>query len=282
MEVRCCKKCGAERPLTDFRFNHGHYEHTCPVCRFQQHKAWSANNKDRRSKAFQAWIAKNRERRNAWKRAWRKKNRDRVVAGQRAHYQRNRKHILEAQKKAIQESPEKMQRIRERSDAWRKADRERYDRYRKEQYRKHSNSIKKRAAVWRRANPERAAEAKRRCYEAKREQYVARHKAYEKANRERFKDTRNAVTRNRRARIKQAPGKHTAADIRRLFESQQGLCACCAVDISKGYDVDHVMPIKLGGSNGPDNLQLLCQKCNRRKNDLHPDEWMRRVKARIA
>jgi 5-methylcytosine-specific restriction endonuclease McrA len=33
------------------------------------------------------------------------------------------------------------------------------------------------------------------------------------------------------------------------------------------------MPLKLGGSNWPENLQLLCRTCNLRKNAKHPDVW---------
>ena len=31
---------------------------------------------------------------------------------------------------------------------------------------------------------------------------------------------------------------------------------------------DHIMPISLGGTSTPDNLQLICNRCNRRKGPL--------------
>lgn len=31
------------------------------------------------------------------------------------------------------------------------------------------------------------------------------------------------------------------------------------------YDIDHVIPVALGGSHGPENLQLLCRECHRKK-----------------
>jgi 5-methylcytosine-specific restriction endonuclease McrA len=39
--------------------------------------------------------------------------------------------------------------------------------------------------------------------------------------------------------------------------------------------VDHVLPLSRGGSNGPENLQLLCPKCNLVKGSRHPDDWAR-------
>jgi 5-methylcytosine-specific restriction endonuclease McrA len=85
--------------------------------------------------------------------------------------------------------------------------------------------------------------------------------------------------RNRDALKRNAPGKHTAADIAALFETQNGLCgACNAVLIKTGkgrFHADHVIPLKRGGSNNPDNLQLLCPFCNLSKGDKHPDDWAR-------
>lgn len=78
------------------------------------------------------------------------------------------------------------------------------------------------------------------------------------------------VGRNNKAKRKAVSGKHTLADIARLFELQNGLCVGCnAVLIPKGkgkYHVDHIHPISKGGSNGPENLQLLCPPCNFSKN----------------
>jgi 5-methylcytosine-specific restriction endonuclease McrA len=63
----------------------------------------------------------------------------------------------------------------------------------------------------------------------------------------------------------------------RLLISQNGICASpvCQKDITSCYDIDHIMPLSLGGTDEPDNFQLLCSTCNRRKNNKHPDEWLR-------
>ena len=78
-----------------------------------------------------------------------------------------------------------------------------------------------------------------------------------------------------KANKRAAQGRHTASDITTIFKHQRGLCAICREIIADGYEVDHVMPLALGGSNGKENLQLLCRPCNRRKGSKHPVAFMR-------
>lgn len=80
---------------------------------------------------------------------------------------------------------------------------------------------------------------------------------------------------NRRAREKKAEGKFTKKDIELLGFIQKWKCNNCKKDIKEKYHVDHIMPIVLGGSNWPSNLQLLCVKCNRTKHAKDPYEWAR-------
>lgn len=42
-------------------------------------------------------------------------------------------------------------------------------------------------------------------------------------------------------------------------------CAVCEEVVSENYEVDHVVPLFLGGSNDRENLQLLCPECHRSK-----------------
>lgn len=38
--------------------------------------------------------------------------------------------------------------------------------------------------------------------------------------------------------------------------------------------IDHVMPLRLGGSNYIENIQLLCRPCNLSKGSKHPAVWL--------
>lgn len=87
----------------------------------------------------------------------------------------------------------------------------------------------------------------------------------------------SAHHRNRRALKMQAEGRHTADEVRSILQSQNGLCAGCKTELSttgdNKYHIDHIMPLALGGSNWPKNLQCLCPKCNMSKGAKHPDIW---------
>lgn len=46
-------------------------------------------------------------------------------------------------------------------------------------------------------------------------------------------------------------------------------CAHCGVtgDNRLGFEVDHIKPMNKGGKSIPENLQILCRSCNRKKSD---------------
>ncbi len=81
-----------------------------------------------------------------------------------------------------------------------------------------------------------------------------------------------ALTRNRRARLKDAEGRHTADDVRLLLHVQDGCCAMCGADVTVERHVDHIVPISKGGRNDILNLQILCPSCNMRKSDKMPED----------
>ena len=82
-----------------------------------------------------------------------------------------------------------------------------------------------------------------------------------------------AYSRNRQARKQGNGGTHTAADIRKQYERQDGLCFYCKTKVGDKYHVDHFMPLVLGGSNGPEKLVIACSTCNLTKNAKHPLEF---------
>ena len=59
-----------------------------------------------------------------------------------------------------------------------------------------------------------------------------------------------------------------------LFGQQEGRCAGCDTEFPfRAFDIDHVIPQSRGGTDHPDNLQLLCSHCNRVKGD-RPQEYL--------
>lgn len=79
----------------------------------------------------------------------------------------------------------------------------------------------------------------------------------------------------RRGLIRKAEGYHCGEDIQALFKAQKGRCAAlhCRIKLPKSYHIDHKTPLVRGGSNWPDNLQLLCQTCNNNKSTKTVSEW---------
>ncbi len=60
----------------------------------------------------------------------------------------------------------------------------------------------------------------------------------------------------------------------RLYGEQEGVCAGCDTHFPfRVMDVDHILPRAKGGTDHPDNLQLLCSGCNRSKGAKTMAEW---------
>ena len=60
----------------------------------------------------------------------------------------------------------------------------------------------------------------------------------------------------------------------RLYGEQKGYCAGCKRHVEFDFmDVDHKLPLKRGGTNDLENLQMLCRNCNSKKGAKTRDEW---------
>jgi 5-methylcytosine-specific restriction endonuclease McrA len=148
-------------------------------------------------------------------------------------------------------------RLREWARDYYAANRERRCEHRRKQYAANAGKAREYAVAYRAANPDRVRE---------------NNAAYYSANPEKFA----AYSSSRRARILEANGAHTAADLLRIFKQQRGKCVVCRCSL-KGipHEVDHIIPLARGGGNGPDNLQYLCRPCNRAKSAKDPIEFAR-------
>lgn len=127
--------------------------------------------------------------------------------------------------------------------------------------------------AWREKNKDRIA-AERKAYRLANEPMLrVAIRAWEMANPEKMK----ACRQNTRAKRKLATGSHTGEDIKRIYESQRGICINCKIKIPKSgkhrYHVDHIVPLAKGGTNNADNLQILCRSCNCSKGAKDPIDW---------
>lgn len=121
------------------------------------------------------------------------------------------------------------------------------------------------AKAYREANRERRAQQS----SAWREKNMERLRAYRAAHIEDYR----AAMRRYKARKRAATGSHTGDDIRAQYARQRGRCYYCGKRVRDKYDVDHVIPLALGGSDGPENLVVACVSCNRKKQARHPQDF---------
>lgn len=95
--------------------------------------------------------------------------------------------------------------------------------------------------------------------------------------------SKKKIKATRRARVLNATGSHTAADIllqRKAQTDKKGRLRCwwCGGIITNDdYHLDHRQPLARGGSNGADNIVISCPTCNLSKNAKTPLEFAGRM-----
>lgn len=117
------------------------------------------------------------------------------------------------------------------------------------------------------------------------ERFVARYQtdeAFRKKNRKKvLAYKKNHPERNRhwghvrRAKIKSLP-QDTAGAIEQHLKLCVHRCYWCGMKLpSKGWHMDHVIPIAKGGSHTAGNIVKACAMCNSTKTDKHPNDYVK-------
>lgn len=99
------------------------------------------------------------------------------------------------------------------------------------------------------------------------------HPAYREVWRKAHREECRGYFRNHEARKLGNGGTHTAADIKAQYSRQKGRCFYCGGKVGGTYHTDHVIPLVLDGSNGPENLVIACPTCNLSKGAKHPMDF---------
>jgi len=121
-------------------------------------------------------------------------------------------------------------------------------------------------------------------YNANKRAYIDRAKAWVDGNREKayaaakkWGDAnpvkKRAYCLSRRGRVANGGGKISAEEILKVIKRQKGNCAACGLPAK--LQMDHILPLALGGDSLPRNIQGLCQPCNGRKHAKHPIDFNR-------
>jgi len=108
-----------------------------------------------------------------------------------------------------------------------------------------------------RANRERLREAGRVYYQQNRERVAEANRRWVLQNREAVA----AIRHNFRARNSSVPGELTADALLGKLELQGGCCYYCGGELAE-WQVEHKIPLALGGTNHPANVCISCRACN--------------------
>lgn len=224
----------------------------CVECSRIKVKKWREANQNHVKSEKRKWYDNNKERHDGSSRKSREKNKEKRNTRARDHYKKN-KEKLSARKKELRQ--QNLEYIRARTKLWAKQwrdkNKESYSKKRKEWWSKSGRAyVNKKLAEnpryfsdklikWNRLNPEKV----------------------------------RMTAANTRARRRLAEGRFRSSDIIKLMDEQKGVCIYCPKNIKLKYEIDHIMPLALGGSNWPINLQLLCPTCNRRKGAKDPVQF---------
>ncbi len=131
------------------------------------------------------------------------------------------------------------------------------------------------AQKYRSVHPKKVKDSNAKRYKNNPEYYKSRAKKYYKQNVDQCKlrssnyakkhpEWNRQNSRNRRATIRGSLGKILKGEWEELCNSFGNKCLCCGKN-DVLLTLDHIVPLKLGGSNTIDNAQPLCLSCNSKK-----------------
>lgn len=242
--MKRCKKCGETKPLSAYYMEKGKPRARCKDCHKAALYARRAEDPDAARALKNDWAARNREKlREADRELWKK---------------RGAKRNAERREQRAQD-PET---VRAKQRAWRDANIERAREVQRKSRAKHRDVINARLRADYYANHEVRLKAAREYREQNPDAIRERNKRYCAQNPDEMAKHRA------RRRARQAAVEHIDYTRTEIYERDEGRCRGCHKELENkphGFQIDHIVPISLGGPDTPANVQLMCAKCNRAK-----------------
>lgn len=268
---KTCGKCRKTFPATP-EFWHkdkkGKYglSATCKECAKAKSRQWHHENQEYANQRSSEWHASNLDKVAAYrtenaekiaqqKREWRQNNPELVAASKKRHYEKYKTRINAYRKQWYLDN---LERMRE---------------YNRIYALDHREEAKLRASLWYSNNKKRAAKTGAVRYQKNKEAIKQRVRDWARDNPVRAKNNAKASRSNRRARAIAAEGFFTADDVALAYRSQRGRCWHCGCHVDKDFHADHLISLKNGGTNWPNNLVVSCSDCNLRKGAKHCYQW---------
>lgn len=155
---------------------------------------------------------------------------------------------------------------REKMSRYYKADPAKYNERHREWYQANQSHSVAYAAEWAKANPDKIRENRRRYARRHSATIVARVARWQKANPERMRDHR-AVSKAKR----RGAGETRRFDRASIWARDGGRCHICKhLCDPASWDLDHLIPLSLGGPHTPANVAVSHPVCNRRRHNTGP------------
>ncbi|MHB8914432.1 MAG: HNH endonuclease [Thiobacillus sp.] len=243
--MKTCTKCGISKPMADFYKHKSTKDGYRPECK-------------------SCWCIRTGQRQKKYK----AEHPDEVKIRAAKYRVKNSDKIKEQHRKYRASNPDK---VKQRSDIFHASNKEKEKLYGAKYRVAHKDKIKASASKWRTNNLEKAKSARVERYAKNPEKERDSSRAWKSTNKDRIR----IYSLNRRARERENGGKLSQGLAERLYKLQKGKCACgCKQNLGDDYHMDHIMPIKLGGSNTDENIQLLRAVCNYKKSAYHPVDFM--------
>jgi len=249
--TRKCKKCLAIKPIGNFPVVKGkneqvYHTHDCKECRKEYGRKWRLANADKLKLSKKQYHIDNRNHILERVKKWQSENREYKIKYQKDWYEKNKTRLLKLRKDYYFHNQDKIL----------------------EYTHNNRDTITARMKLWRKTNKEKLQEHRKSYYENNKEKEKENSKRYSAEN----PLSKRISEAKRRAQKNKSIENYDNDDVELLYIIQRGKCVYCQKDLTDNFEVDHMRPLSRGGSNGPDNIQLLCQKCNRSKwTDTHEE-----------
>lgn len=238
--LKTCTKCGEAKPLEGFYSGRAN----CKECQKAEVRARRAANPESHQARDRQRHHADRERRNA----------------QRSEHWHTHKEEKNAERRAEWAADPEGHRAASR--AYLAANSERINELRRASYALNRETVLERNRQWRRDNPEWVAQ-----YEALRR--VAHNEYKRQYNKTYYRENTELYELHRRRRAMRLAGVESEDYSRyEIYDRDGGHCRDCEKALPRepgGFQIDHIVPISLGGPDTRANVQLMCPPCNREK-----------------
>ena len=267
--IRCCTKCGEEKPLGDFSRNKARKDGlsaACKACEQSKNKANYAKFAEKRRAYAKKYAEEHPEQRAAYAQQYHQENKEELNAYSKEY---RTTHVIVRSDESRKKSRDQMRERYENDPVYRER-------------------IKQASCTYRKANPEITKAAQIRWINANRDRVRALGKKYRdslpeevrkeraKASRVRHRAARQAAqAKYNAARYDVQPSAITNEHLFMLHKWQDHCCFYCREPLYERETIEHVVALSRGGTNSPHNVVLSCAPCNFSKQvKLYGIEWL--------